>query len=450
MFLLAKNSGNLNAAGEFANGQYAGPTGRSTVPIIPAYIFAGGGQPGGKSGGIAAGDTAADPSKYRLDPFDVNGPGTYLIVPASQQGTDWLGAILQDAPMQNHQVTASGGSDNANYLFGLDYFDQKGIVYTTRYKRYALRANTSFTIKNKVRVGENLQVYFTDRSGVQGFTNQDEGNPIAFSYRMQPIVPVFDIAGNYAGTRGANLGNAQSPYANLDRRKDAREKRIGIIGSVFFEADFLRYFTFRSNLGIDYGNGASTAFVRGFYEGAEGRNNIATFNEAQNYGYQATWYNTVNFKKTFADIHEVRGMLGTEIVQNQGRNISGSANDYFNLDRNFWQISSTLSPTPSGASSEFRSRRYSPVIAQVNYSFRDKYLLAGSFRRDGSSDAFGPKNKFGNFPAFSVGWRISEEPFFKNVKGINDLKLRYGYGILGNDNISPLGFLTLNVINNDA
>jgi hypothetical protein len=78
--------------------------------------------------------------KYKFDPFDVNGPGTYLIVPASQQGTDWLGAILQKAPMVNHQVTASGGADNANYLFGLDYFDQKGIVYTTRYQRYSVRA----------------------------------------------------------------------------------------------------------------------------------------------------------------------------------------------------------------------------------------------------------------------------------------------------------------------
>ncbi|MEJ7682920.1 MAG: TonB-dependent receptor [Segetibacter sp.] len=139
-----------------------------------------------------------------------------------------------------------------------------------------------------------------------------------------------------------------------------------------------------------------------------------------------------------------------EMVQNQGRNISGSANDFFNLDRNFWQISSTLSPTPSGASSEFRSRKYSPVIAQLNYSYKDKYLLTGSFRRDGSSDAFGPTHQYGNFPAFSVGWRVSEEPFFKSVKGINDLKIRYGYGILGNDNISPLGFLTLNIINNDA
>ncbi len=450
LFLLAKNSGNLDALGQFSHGQYAGPTGKSTVPIIPAFIYAGGGLPGGKSGGIAAGDPAADPSKYKLDLFDVNGPGTYQIVPANQQGTDWIGAVLQKAPMQNHQVTVSGGSDNANYVYGLDYFDQKGIVYTTRYQRYALRANTSFIVKKRIRLGENLQINFTNRSGVQGFTNQDEGNAIAFAYRMQPIVPVFDIAGNYGGTRGSNLGNAQSPYANLDRRKDAREKRVGILGSIFMEADFLRYFTFRSNLGIDFGNGSSFNFVAPFYEGAEGRSNIANFNEAQNYGYQMTWYNTLNFKKTFGDVHEVRGMIGTEIVQNQGRNVSGSASDYFNLDRNFWQISSTLSPTPSGASGEFRNRKYSPIIAQLNYSYKDKYLLSGSYRRDGSSDAFGPTHKYGDFPAFSVGWRVSEEPFFKNVKGINDLKLRFGYGVLGNDNISSLGFLGFFTINNDA
>jgi len=450
LYLLAKNSGNLTSAGEFKHGQYAGPTGVSTTVVIPDYIYAGGGQTGGKSGGIAAGDAAADASKYKFDPFDVNGPGTYLIVPANKQGTDWLGAILQEAPMMNHQVTASGGSESANYLFGIDYFDQKGIVYTTRYKRYAIRANTSFTIKNKIRIGENLQLNFTDRTGVQGFTNQDEGNPIAFSYRMQPIVPVFDIKGNYGGTRGSNLGNAQSPFANLDRRKDAKEKRVGVIGSVYAEVDFLRYFTFRSNLGVDFGNVSTFAFVNGFYEGAEGRTNIATFNEAQNYGYQATWYNTLNFKKSFHQIHSVSGLVGTELVQNQGRNISASASDFFNLDRNFWQISSTLSPTPSGASGEFRNRKYSPIIAQVNYAYKDKYLVSGSFRRDGSSDAFGPTYQYGNFPAFSIGWRVSEEPFFKSIRAVNDLKIRFGYGMLGNDNISPLGFLNFFTINNDA
>jgi TonB-linked SusC/RagA family outer membrane protein len=450
LFLLQKNAGQLDAQGQFAHGQYAGPTGKSTTPIIPAYIYAGGGQPGGKTGGIAEGDPAADAANYRLNLFDVNGPGTYQIVRANPEGTDWLGAILQKAPMQNHQIGVSGGSENANYLFGLDYFDQKGIVYTTGYKRYSVRANTSFKIKQKIRIGEFLTVNYIDRSGTNAFTNQDEGNPISFSYREQPIIPVFDIKGNYAGTRGSNLGNANNPYSNLDRRKDAKDRRIGIIGSVFVEADFLRYFTFRSNVGMDYGNNSNYVFLTPVYENAEGRGGNGQFNEGQGWSYLLTWYNTLSFRKTFRDIHDIKAMVGTEIVQDQGRSISGNTTDYFNFDRNFWQIGATLNPTPFGTSSEYIARKYSPVIAKIDYAYRDKYLLSASFRRDGSSEAFGPKNKYGNFPAFSLGWRLSSEPFFQKFTAINDLKVRFGYGVLGNDNINSYGFLTSFVTNNDA
>lgn len=176
LFLLQQNAGNLDADGNFSHGQYAGPTGKSTQPIIPDYIYAGGGLPGGKAGGIQEGDPAADPANYRLDLFDVNGPGTYLIVPANKQGTDWIGAIMQEAPIHNQQLRVSGGTDNSKYLFGLNYFDQKGIIYTTGYKRYSIRANTSFTIKDKIRFGEYLQVNFINRTGTNAFINQDEGN----------------------------------------------------------------------------------------------------------------------------------------------------------------------------------------------------------------------------------------------------------------------------------
>ncbi len=450
LFLLQKNAGQLNAQGQFKHGQYAGPTGVSTEPIIPEYIYAGGGQPGGKTGGIPLGDSSADPSKYKLNLFDVNGPGTYQIVRANKEGTDWLGAILQEAPMHNHQVTVSGGSNTANYLFGLNYFNQDGIIHTTGYKRYSVRANTGFTIKEKIRVGEFLQVNYIDRSGTNAFTNQSEGNPISFSYREQPIIPVFDIMGNYAGTRGSNLGNASNPYANLDKRKDAKDRKIGVIGSVFAEADFLRYLTFRTNFGMDYGNSSNYVFLIPTYENAEGRGGNGQFNEGQSWNYLLTWYNTLNFKKTFRDVHEVKALLGTEVVQEQGRDISANTTNFFNFDRNFWQIGATLNPTPFGTSSEFIARKYSPIIAKVDYAYMDKYLFSASFRRDGSSEAFGPKNKYGNFPAFSVGWRLSEESFFREVKGINDLKLRFGYGVLGNDNINSYGFLTSFVTNNDA
>lgn len=422
-------------------GQYNGGQLTTTTPIIPEYILA------GTASGVQAGDPAADASKYKLDLNDVNGAGTYLIVKANKTGTDWLGAVTQAAPMQSHNVSVSGGSETGNYLLGLNYYNQDGIVDFTGYKRYSVRANTNFIIKNKVRVGENLQVSYIDK---HGFNNQDEGNAISMAYRMQPIVPVFDIKGNFAGTRGSNLGNAENPYASLYRAQNNKDRKVGIIGSAYAEFDFLKYFTARSVIGMDYGTSYYYNFGVPSYENAEGRGGVGNFNEGQNFGYQMTWFNTLSFKKSFGK-HDVKALVGTEMVEGAGRVLDNSNNTYFSFDRNFWQINSGLSTTPAGHSYEYRYRKQSPVIAKVDYNYLDKYLLSGSFRRDGSSNAFGPNSKFGNFSSLSAGWRISEEAFLHNkFSWLNDLKLRIGYGILGNDNTKDFGFITAYKFDNNA
>src|SRR5580765_1839765 len=102
------------------------------------------------------------------------------------------------------------------------------------------------------------------------------------------------------------------------------------------------------------------------------------------------------------------------MVEGAGRGIDGNTNTYFSTDRNFWQINSGLSTTPSGSSYEYRFRKYSPIIATVDYNYEDKYLVSASFRRDGSSNTFGPHHKYGNFSSGSDGWRVSEESFLRN------------------------------------
>lgn len=417
----------------FNLGQYNGGQTSTANPIIPEYILA------GTNSGVQAGDASADPSKYKLDLNDVNGDGTYLIVKANKQGTDWMGAITKAAPMQSHNISVSGGSETGNYLLGLNYFNQDGIIDYTGYKRYSIRANTNFIIKNKIRLGENIQLSYIDK---HGFTNQDEGNAISMAYRMQPIVPVYDIKGNYAGTRGSNLGNASNPFANLQRGKDNKDRKVGIIGSAYAEVDILKYFTAKSVIGMDYGTNNYYYFNTPAYENAEGRGGTGEFGEGQSNNYQMTWYNTLSFHKTFG-LHDVRALLGTEMVEGGGRGVNANTNNYFSFNRNFWQIGSGLNPTPSGGSYEYRYRKSSPIIAKVDYNFSDKYLLSGSYRRDGSSNAFGPNFKYGNFSSISGGWRVTEESFLKNkISWLNDLKLRVGYGILGNDNTPDFGFLT--------
>lgn len=419
-------------ATSFNLGQYNGGQPTTSTPVIPEYILA------GTNSGVQAGDPSADPSLYKLDFTDVNA-GSYLIVKANKQGTDWMDEITHPAPMQSHNLSISGGTETGNYLFGLNYFNQDGTIQYTGYKRYSIRANTNFVIKKVIRVGENLQVSYIDK---HGFTNQDEGNAISMAYRMQPIVPVFDIAGNYAGTRGSNLGNASNPYADLQRNYHNKDRRIAMLGSVYAEADFLKYFTIKSVLGMDYGNNWYYYFNLPAYENAEGRTSTSSFGEGQNFGYQMTWYNTLSFHKEFGK-HDVRALLGTEMVEFAGRYVDANTNTYFSTDRNFWQVGSGLSTTPYGNSGEWRGRKYSPIIAKLDYNFEDKYLVSASFRRDGSSNAFGPNNKYGNFSSASVGWRISEESFLRDkISWLNDLKLRIGYGILGNDNTVDFGFIT--------
>jgi TonB-linked SusC/RagA family outer membrane protein len=433
-YLLGLQKG-ANPNARFYNiGQYNGGKDSTDVPVIPEYILA------GTSSGVQAGNPAADPSNYKLDLNDVNGANTYLIVAANKTGTDWMKAVTKAAPMQSHNLSVSGGSETGNYLFGVNYFNQEGIVAFTGYKRYSVRANTNFVIKNRIRVGENLQLSYIDN---RGFDNQSEGNSISMAYRMQPIVPVYDIKGNFAGTRGSNLGNAENPYASAYRRKDNKDRKVGVIGSVYAEVDFLKYFTAKSVLGMDYGTGSYFGFGTPSYENAEGRGGTGSFYEGQYYNYQMTWYNTLSFHKLFLDKHDVRLLLGTEMVEGGGRGVNGNTNNFFSFDRNFWQIGSGLNTTPYGNSYEYRYRKQSPVIAKVDYNLEDKYLLSASFRRDGSSNAFGPNNKFGNFSSVSAGWRISEEAFMRNkISWLNDLKLRAGWGTLGNDNIRDFGFLT--------
>jgi hypothetical protein len=299
-YLLKLEQGKAANAGvtEFNLGQYNGGQSTTSTPIIPAYILA------GTASGVQAGDPRADPSLYKLDLNDVNGAGTYLIVQANKTGTDWQDAIFSPAPMQSHNVTMSGGSETGNYLLGLNYFDQDGIIEFTGYKRYSLRANTNFIIKRKIRVGENLQVGLIDK---HGFFNQDEGNAISMAYRMQPIIPVYDMPEILVVPGVQNLGNASNPYANLYRGKDNKDKKVSVIGSAYAEIDFLKYFTIKSVFGMDYGNSWYNYFNTPAYENAEGRGGTGEYGEGHSYGYTLTWYNTLNYHKVFGDNHDVRG-----------------------------------------------------------------------------------------------------------------------------------------------
>ncbi len=302
-----RNAGKLEPNGNPKNDQY----GNGVTPVLPDYIKA------GDKAGLFEGDPALDPSLYNIDPN--KGP-LYQIVRANKAGTDWYDAVTRTAPIQQHSVGLSGGSDNSRFFLGLGYYNQQGVVMSTYLKRYTIRANSEFTIKNRVRIGENFQIALRDNPQL---ANLDEGNAISLAYRMNPLIPVYDINGGWAGTAAKGFNNPSNPVANQTRAEDNAGHAFGIFGNVYAEADILKDLTFRSS----FGGGLFSFYANGItprtYENSENIGNDLLFENA-GYGYSWTWTNTARYQHTFG-MHDIKALVGIEAIRDgAGRNMAGT------------------------------------------------------------------------------------------------------------------------------
>lgn len=386
--------------------------GRGATPVLPDYIL---------PSGAMEGDPGTDPSTYNID---FTKPA-HQIVRANKQGTDWFHEIFKPAPMQSHTVSASGGSDKSTYLFSLGYFNQQGTLINTYLKRYSVRLNTVFNVNDNIRLGENVYMFNRDNPQIG---NQGEGNEISQVYRTQPIVPVYDIAGNWGGGAGSRLGQGYNPVASRTRAKDNRGNQWDIQGNVFAEVDFLKNFTARTTFGGTLNNGYNYGFGFRTYENPEnvGQN---SYNENAYYNRNWTWTNSITYSNVFAQVHNVKVFAATEAIDYYGRSVGGNRNNLFSNNPNFRNLSNGSPTGQTNRSGAYQNSIYS-LIGRLDYSFADKYLMSATVRRDGSS-VFGPEKRYGIFPSVTAGWRLSSEEFMQGITWLNELKLRVGYGILG-------------------
>jgi TonB-linked SusC/RagA family outer membrane protein len=410
--------------GIVTSGQY----GTGTSPVLPDYL-----KVGDKSG--VRGSAGVDLKNYNND---YSKGGIYLIVPANKAGTDWWGALMKDAPMQSHTLTATGGSEKSTYLYSLNYLDQQGTLLNTYLKRYTARVNTTFNVKNNIRFGENLTVFFKDNPRIG---NNQEGNDINNTAWEQPIIPIYDAGGGFGGTAGSQLGNSSNPYANRVRSADNKNYDIQIQGNVFAEVDFAKHFTAKSVFGGRYQNFYGFYHNYRSYENAENGSSNG-YGEYGGYNNNYNFTNTLSYANTFADVHSLKLMAGYEVLKVAGRQVGGSRVNYFSDATDYLSLN-TGSPIGQSNYSNYYKTTGTSILAKVDYAFKDKYLIGLNGRRDGSS-VFGPDNRYGNFWSASAGWMISSEDFFKDIKAINSLKLRASYGILGSiSNVGALNQYTL-------
>lgn len=394
--------------------------GDGAYPRLPDYAV---------PAGAMEGDPYTDPASYtnNID-HPQHGQTLFVITKANKEGTNWQDEIFQTSPIQSHNINISGGADKSTYNVGLNYFDQEGILLHTHFERFSLRANSQFTIKDRIRIGENFQLSFTN--GV-GALDQSPGGPIRRTLTHHSIVPVYDIMGGFGSNKAANLGTGVSPVAQQWYNKDNVARSVRTLGNVFAEADVIDGLTARTSFGFSIGTGWNRNYTWRQYESSE-PNSTNSYSEGANYFLNWVWTNTLTYQKSIGDRHDVTVLAGTEAIRGEGRNISGSRSSYFSDDLLYRTLNAgEAAQQNSGGGS---SNSLFSLFGRVDYALDDKYLASVTVRRDGSSRV-GYNNPYGTFPAFSLGWRISEEGFMQTNDWLSDLKVRFGWGLTGNQDI---------------
>ncbi|HWB91322.1 MAG TPA: TonB-dependent receptor [Puia sp.] len=426
-------------AGDTATQKALYPGGAGTVPIY--------GYHGPNSSGVT--NDASILSSYHYDPSDPK--NDFLIQKfATGSGTDWFHAIFKPAFEQQHTISASGGGDKSFYYLSFNYVNQKGTLLNTYEHRYSARVNTSFLVKNHIRLGENLMVTYRENNGGYNGDQQQEGGSIAYTYREMPVIPIFDVGGHYGGgydgPNGEPLGNGSNPYAIMERAANNNAHFVTVEGTAFAEVDFLKHFVARTAFGGRAWNQYYWNYTYNPYEDYESHGNSNGSSENEQMYQQHNWTNTVTYKNVWGK-HNLALLGGYEFKGYTGREFHASGQGYFSMDPNFIQLQYG-NPTPVPTSTIYQPTTTQSYFGRLDYEYNDRYLLGATIRRDGFSDFFSGK-QWGTFPSVSLGWRMSEEDFMKNVAWINNLKLRGSWGKAGNNanitgNNAYTGYATAN------
>ena len=358
-----------------------------------------------------------------------------VLIHGASEGTNWWDAVFGPAPVSDYNLEVAGGGVDNRYAVSANYFDQEGTAAYNRFRRGSLRANTSFT-RRRFTFGENVS--FAMERSVGGIGDgMGENTIMGKNILSQPIVPVYDVAGNFASGKGNGLGNNTNPLKFAWAGRDNLNRNERVFGNVFAGVDLPASLNFRTTLGFNLGQGGSNGFNYPTPENSEPNFTNSIF-ENTNRFTDFTWSNTLRGSRTFFTDHNLTVLLGQEANQGWSRSINGSMASLITTSQDAWYIQDALgdASTKNVSSGGGRSALLS-FFGKADYSFMDRYIASFTVRKDGSS-RLGPENRWGTFPAFGLGWRVSEEGFLKDNRILSDVMVRYGWGVTGNQQI-PAG-----------
>lgn len=360
--------------------------------------------------------------------------------------TDWWKEITRSAMVQNYYLSASGGSEEVKYAFSGGYFQQDGIVKGSDYERFSFRMNSDYKLSRYVKVGINLGITNVNKHVIP--TSGQATNAVHQSRILEPLIPVrspdMDTKDpNYEFNQytSPTITDATNPVAVIARNFDKRNEFV-VTGNVYADVNLYKGLVYKMNLGLDINNDNKDVFAPQYYLNPREFSNLNSVERAYGRGNRLAFENTLAYDVTIADDHvlSVLGGITAETLSSDG--FSGSKQGTPSNGEYFRVLgAATENDQITGFKNHSALLSY---LGRINYNYKNKYLLTASVRRDGSS-RFAKGNQWGTFPSASFGWRISEEAFFKKLEAsfIDDLKIRIGWGQIGNQNIADNAYLSL-------
>jgi len=359
------------------------------------------------------------------------------------QLTNWQDELLQQGITQNYDASIRGGGKYSSFSISGGYYNEKGIIEKSNYKRLNFRINSDHKIGSKIKIGQNFQ--FTNTHNSSPDTKSSQTGLLWSAIRFHPGLPVKNADGTYSSTQGIGaFGDINNPVFTVDNQ-DTDNVRNRFLGSVTGELEIIEGLKLRANVAMDATFSESHTFdVKINDQFRTNAYNQLGLSHDKNWSFLQEYF--LSYDKKFGQhaLSLVGGYTSqtfNDIYANQrGRDFASE-----DPSLRYMQYAGTIVSIPlsDGGNGGRSYDALASVFGRVNYSFKDRYLFTATVRSDGSSK-FAPGNQWGYFPAFSAGWRISEESFFKNALPVfSNFKLTGGWGQLGNQNVASLQYLAL-------
>ncbi len=351
--------------------------------------------------------------------------------------TDWQNQVYKTGWIVNNDLLLTAGTEHSSLLLDLNYLDNSSIMRYNPYRRYGGRMNAATSLFNdKLKIGNNLQFF----QGTETPVPSDLGGASVLydSKFVSPLIPVYTTTGSFAGPQGAGFSDRDNPLLTQYLNRWNKNNEYNLFGNLYAELSLFKNLSLRSNFGYAYDNTYDRQILQTYQSGFISRT-VNSLNIGQGHELDLTWSNTANYHLVTGK-HRLDILGGIEAVNRNYVTQNDYKQGFAVQSNNYFQLSAGTGITSTNGTTT--GDRLLSYFGKLNYSWSDRWLASVTLRDDESS-RFGANNRYGLFPAGSIGWRINNENFLKDINWLSDLKLRSGYGVTGNQEIGDEASLAL-------